>query len=246
MQAQSKLNLLKSIAAEANTFSTDKMGNVYLAQKNGLHVYNEQGDSIGFFGLIRRGTLTQIDVSNPMRILLYYADIPQITILNRLYIEQTSLDLKKVNIYNCPAVSFSADGDIWLYNNFTYELKKINDDLSFQPYTLNLQQLLHSNITPSQITEQDRYLFVVDSLNGILKFDRFGNYMTTYHLKTNSIQYINKQLIYKEGDYLKVYNTEAIKEKSILLPNPEDIMSLRVERNRLYLLRKSSLDIYSL
>jgi hypothetical protein len=246
LSAQDSLVLISSIDCKAQTFTTDKAGSIYLVAKKGVFRYNEIGDSTGFYSNLRRGDIQQIDATNPMRILLFYPEIPQVTVLNRMMMEQTNLDLKKVNIYNCPTIAYSADGDTWVFNYFTNELRKINDDLRFQPVNINLQQTFSKNILPTQITEQDRYLFVVDSAEGILKFDRFGNYMTTYHLPANEIQFVNQLIIFRDKDFLKVYNTQKISEQSLKLPHPRDIIKVRVERNRLYILRSNKLDIYKM
>lgn len=244
--SQDTMVLLKSIPCIGQTFTTDKAGSIYIAQDKGVFRYDENGDSTGFFAAVRRGQIQQIDATNPMRILLYYPEIPQVTVLNRVMVEQANLDLKKVNIYNCPTIGYSADGDTWVFNYFTNELRKLKDDLTFQPLNINLQQLFGKNILPLQITEQDRYLFLVDSTEGIIKLDRFGNYVTTYHLPATEIQYIKHQMVYREKDSLKVYNTQTIQEKSLPLPQPKDIKGVRVERNRVYILREKQLDIYGM
>jgi hypothetical protein len=42
------------------------------------------------------------------------------------------------------------------------------------------------------------------------------------------------------------YNTQTFNEATLKLPNQEDILQVRTERNNVYILRKESLDIYQL
>ena len=60
-------------------------------------------------------------------------------------------------------------------------------------------QQFNNSINPVFITEQDRLLFLVDSTQGIVKMDGFGNYITTYHFKTKEVQYTNNQLVFLEN-----------------------------------------------
>jgi hypothetical protein len=96
------------------------------------------------------------------------------------------------------------------------------------------------------MVEQERNLFIVDSVQGIFRFDLYGFYNTTYHFKTKEVQYFNGYLVYQQIPSLFSYQTQTISEKIILLPNPASIVQVRIERNKLFILRKNTLEIYDL
>jgi hypothetical protein len=247
LQAADSLVLLKKIPMQSTVFTTDKEGNVYCAFKNNtVYRYNENGDSTGYFSTVRRGKVTQIDASNPMRLMLYYADVPQLVMLNRMMSPVNTIDLKQVNIYNCPSISNSADGLIWAYNTLLTELVKIDDTGKPTAKSYNLLQQFQTNIQPIYITEQERNLFVVDSVMGILKFDAFGNYLTTYHFEAKEIQFVNNQLVYYSKGQMISYNTKTITEQKVNLPSLPNIINARIERNRIYVLCEDGLYIYKL
>ena len=68
--------------------------------------------------------LAQIDVSNPMRVLLYYKDFSTIVILDRFMTNRSTIDLRKQDIFQVEAVCLSYDNKIWVYDEFEHKLKK--------------------------------------------------------------------------------------------------------------------------
>ncbi|HUR12081.1 MAG TPA: hypothetical protein VM012_11955, partial [Flavitalea sp.] len=78
LQAQNadSFRLVKTFVAEATDFSVDQLGNVYLLLTNGqLKKLSSTGDSLAVFNEVRRyGKVHSIDVSNPLKVLLYYKD----------------------------------------------------------------------------------------------------------------------------------------------------------------------------
>jgi hypothetical protein len=243
--AADSLVLVKKIPMKALLFTTDKTGTVYVGtQNNAVLRFNENGDSTGVYYAIRKGKITQLDATNPMQLLVFYADVPQLTVLNRMMAVVENMDLKQVGIYNCPAISYSADGLTWAYNSVQAELVKVDFDKKTSTKSFNFLQQFQQNVQPVFITEQERNLFVLDTNLGILKFDQFGTYITTYHFTPKEVQYINGYLVfYKNGELLS-YQLQTLQERKIQLPEAESILQARIEKNRLYILRKDALEIY--
>jgi hypothetical protein len=240
------LVLIKSIPIQATTFTTDKTGNCYAASSNTIMRYNSNGDSTGYFNTIRNGEPTYIDASNPLRVLLLYADYPKLIVLDRVLNEKNSLNLKQLQLYNVPAAAYSADGLIWIYNGVSMELSKLDEDNVKLQVSQQFMQLFQENILPTFMVEQDRNLFVIDSTKGIYRFDQFGTYLMHYPFLINKLQYFNKQLVYYKNGALINYDTQKLTEQIINIPEPLTVQDARVERNRIYVLRKNSVDIYVL
>lgn len=245
--ATDSLILIKKLPVLSNTITTDKTGNLYIATKsNCIYKYNIKGDSTGFYSAVRRGNISQIDASNPMQIVLFSAEQNVVTLLDRLLVEKNKIDFKKAHMYNCPSVSNSADGDLWVYDAFENALRKVNDKLQVQNNSFNFTQQFGQEVKPTFLTEQERNLFVVDSSYGILKFDVFGNYVTTYHFKTKEIQFVNGQLIFLDNGVLNLYNIQSLVEKKLQLPNASNILQARVERNIIYIRYADAVYMYKL
>lgn len=243
--ASDSLIFVKSISVSSRLFTTDPVGNIYLVKgSNALIKYNSNGDSTGFFNEIQKGKITQIDATNPLRVLLYFADYGNILMLDNVLSLKSTLKLSALGMVNVPCIANSADGNIWLYDP-SGNLIKVNNkpEISF---TISLRNVLDHAIDPVYMIEQDRALYIVDSTEGVKKFDQFGLYKTSFPFLTKEIQYFNSYLVYYNPPYLVSYNTLSMQENKILLPDPDNIIKVRVERNNVFILRNESLDIYSL
>jgi hypothetical protein len=255
--AKDSLRLIKTIPIAAQTFATDRQGNLYVAtQRNVVFRYNKNGDSTGFFSSKRRGSIAQIDAANPLNVLLFHKDIPAITAINGIMNEKYMIDLRKSNVYVCPAVAYSADGDVWVYNLLEARMQKstestsntstVGNEVHQKNWGFNFQQLFSEPINPIFMTEQERQVFIIDTTEGILRFDQFGNYVNTYHFKCASMQFVNNCILYFANGKLNSYNTANLQEQTIVIPNTIDVVDARIEQGRVFVMRKSSVDIYAI
>src|SRR5687767_1631412 len=68
--------LLRIIEGDIVDFTVDNLDNIYvLNSRNQVKKYNANGDSVAIYNDVKKyGQASLIDVSNPLRILLYYRD----------------------------------------------------------------------------------------------------------------------------------------------------------------------------
>src|SRR5438552_18644937 len=85
-QNESPHKLISMIRGDIVDFAVDNLDNVYvLASTDQLKKYNAAGDSVAVFNNVKKfGKLSTIDVSNPLKVLLYYKDFSTIVVLDRL------------------------------------------------------------------------------------------------------------------------------------------------------------------
>ncbi len=245
LYAQENLIVLKNkIELEAEYFTTDPIGNVYLVKHdNYILKLNAQGDSLGVYNDVRKGKITQIDASNPLRVLVFYGQYGQITILDNMLSAKNQLDLKRIGLFNVPCIANSADANIWIFDP-AGNLLKIDEQLNIR-FTTPIRNVLDYNINPNLMLESNRELYMCDTAEGIIKFDRFGFYVTRYNFFPKELQVINNNLVYRKDSALTSYNVRALTDSKIILPKHENIVQVRFNRNQLYVLRKKSLSIYA-
>lgn len=239
--------LLKTIPTEkARSITTDELGNIYLVREdNALIRYNPDGDSTGNFRSIQNGDLLWVDATNPLRVLLYYPAFSKIILLDRMLTVKNELDLKKLSIFNAPAVGMSADGRIWVYDFVNARLKKIDDQLNLTNTGNDMRQESQTVPSPTALLERDAKIYLCDPANGIYTFDRFASYINT--LEINGIKHLQafgSQIIYQDKDTLKAYDVKTLSLKTIALPAQQDFIEARIERNRMYFLFKNRLELY--
>lgn len=238
---------LKSIpTGQARFITTDELGNVYLVREdNALIRYNANGDSTGNFRSIQNGELKSVDASNPLRVLLYYANASKVLLLDRMLSIKNELDLKKLQIFNAPAVGWSTDGKIWVYDYVNAKLKKFDDQLNITNTGNDMRQESQTVPMPSVLLERDSKVFMADAKNGIYTFDRFASYINLLEIKNvYDLQVFGTQLVYSDGDSLISYDLQTLTRNIIMLPADKNFIQARMERNRMYFLFEDRLEIY--
>jgi hypothetical protein len=105
-QPDSLYKLSRTIKADIVDFRVDNLGNIYLlSSDNQLKKVNENGDSLAVFNDVRRfGKIYSIDVTNPLKILVYYREFGTIIMLDRFLNNINTIDLRSHDIYQAKAI----------------------------------------------------------------------------------------------------------------------------------------------
>src|SRR5687768_10221635 len=117
-QTDTSFRLIKMMTGDIVDFAVDNLDNVYiLNSRNQLRKFNEKGDSVGMYNDVKKfGQATLIDVSNPLKVLLYYRDFATVVMLDRFLDVRNTIDLRKHNILQVKAIGQSYDNKIWVYD----------------------------------------------------------------------------------------------------------------------------------
>jgi hypothetical protein len=94
--------LIKTYSGDIADVAMDNLDNLYIISTTGqIKKLNAAGDSIAVYNQTKNyGQLYSIDVSNPLKPLLFYKDFSTVVILDRFLANQSALDLKKFSILN--------------------------------------------------------------------------------------------------------------------------------------------------
>src|SRR5260221_4825021 len=171
-QTGSTFKLVKTISGDIVDFTVDNLDNIYLLNsRNQLKKLNANGDSIAIFNDVKKfGQAALVDASNPLKVLLYYKDFSTIVVLDRFLNIRNSIDLRKQNIFQVKAIGQSYDNKIWLYDEVESKLKKIDEDGKLLLETPDFRQLFGQTPSPQKIFDEDKYVYLYDSLQGIFVF----------------------------------------------------------------------------
>ena len=81
-QADSAFRLIRFKKGDILGFTVDNLDNIYiLNSRNQVKKLNSNGDSVAAFNDVKRyGKATLLDVSNPLKLLLYYKDFATVVV----------------------------------------------------------------------------------------------------------------------------------------------------------------------
>lgn len=196
-QADTSFSLVKVYNGDIVAFTVDNLDNIYmLNSRNQVKKYNAAGDSVAVYNDIRKyGRATLIDVSNPLKVLLYYRDFATVVMLDRFLNPVNTIDLRRHNVLQAKAIAQSYDNKIWVYDEVESKLKKIGEDGKLLQETPDFRLLLDKSISPVKIADENKYVYLYDSTAGIYVFDYFGSLR-------NNIQILNWQNVKVAGNYI--------------------------------------------
>ena len=249
-QGDRALQLIQIIRGEWNDFTVDNLGNLYLLDKeNQLKKLTASGDSIAIFNDVRRyGNVYSIDATNPLKVLLFYKDFSTIIVLDRLLNVRNTIDLRKQNIFQVNVICASYDNGIWVYDEGEARLKHLADDGSIIGQSGDFRLQLDEAPAPAALTDQDKLVYLYDSVKGLLVFDYFGTLKNRLaFMGWQDFQVVGKFVIGRKGTILERYQLSSLQlqEKSLPLIL-QDARKVRIAMDRLYCLRGGRLYIYSL
>ncbi len=242
-----QFSLIKEIPIKGQYLKVDNLGNSYVVNhKNELQKFKPDGTPLQFFNAVTYGKIGSVDVSNPMKPLVYFPSYNTIRILDVTLSDKGKIALMDMGFDRVNAMCLSLDNHIWIYDEITFRLKKINERLEIIQQSENLSTLLQMPVKPEFVLEKDNLLMLSDSNIGILVFDIYATYNKTIPIKgLKEFQKI-KDVIYffKEGT-LQSFHTKTLQYNTIPLPEiDEEIIDVKIENNLLCVLTKSRLLLY--
>ena len=143
-QQDTSFRLIRKLKGDFIEFTVDNLDNIYtLNSRNQVKKYNANGDSVAVFNDVRKfGQASLIDVSNPLKILLYYRDFATVVVLDRFLNAVNVVDLRRLNIFQARAIGQSYDNKIWVYDELENKLKKVDENGKLVLETVDMRQVL--------------------------------------------------------------------------------------------------------
>lgn len=248
-QTDSSFQLLKAVNGDIVAFTVDNLDNIYLlSSTNQVKKLNANGDSVAVFNDVKKfGKASLIDVSNPLKVLVYYRDFATVVVLDRLLNVRNIIDLRKQDILQARAIGQSYDNKIWLYDEVENKLKKIDEDGKKMLETPDFRQLFDQAPMPQKIFDQDQYVYLYDSSQAVFVFDYYGALKNKIQIHGwQNFKVAGKYVYGSRDNKLFRYSIQTFRTEEWNLPDElYKTESFNFSSSRLYALKKDSLEIYS-
>lgn len=238
-----------SIVADISDFTVDNLGNLYVINTdNQLKKIGPSGDSLAVFNDVRRyGNIYSMDVTNPLKILIYYREFATVVTVDRFLNIRNTIDLRNINIFQAKAVGISYDNNIWVYDEQEARLKRVADDGSLIDQTADLRQVLDSLPDPGFLCDQGDNVYLYDPQKGIYLFDHYGAFRKLLPFTGwKDFAVIDKIMLGRNNKYFFRFTTGATDVMQEQIPESfKDARKIKITQNALYLLTAGKLTIYS-
>lgn len=246
-----RLTLQKTIPGVYINFYTDNLGNIFLvSETNQIKKLNADLDSVGVFNDVRRyGNIYSLDVSNPLKMIVYYKDFTTVLVLDRFLNIRNTIDLRKYGILQARVVALSYDNNYWIFDELDNTIKKIDDNGNVLLQSSDFRILFQEQYAPSYIIDSNGQLYLYDEKKGWLIFDYYGTYKQHIDAPNRSdVQMAGNQIISRDSAQFYYYNPKAFNEIKISAPQINLPSTVKVQQtlNKIFVLQKDGLSVYTI
>jgi hypothetical protein len=238
--------LLWKAPAKGTQLYADNLGNPFVVNADELIKYRDNGTVFRIYSNKTLGAITSVDVSNPLKIIVFYKDFSRIVMLDNTVTENGSpIFLDERDLEQTSLVCTSYDNGFWVFEPVHFRLIRFNQSLQETARVQNLNQLIDGELQPVYMLEQENRLYMSDPSRGLLQFDIFGTYIKTIPIKgIRKFQVIGDLLFYSDQlGLLKVYGLKTLRENQIELPL-KNYTDWQIDKERLFLLVNDSIAAY--
>jgi hypothetical protein len=241
--------LVLTVSQDIVDFSVDNLGNIYVINTdNQLKKLSPQGDSLAVFNDVRRyGKISFVDVTNPLKILVYYRDFTTIIELDRFLNLINTIDLRNQNILQAKAVGLAYDNNIWVYDELDAKLIRMGDDGSLVDQSNDFRQLFDSTPEPVTILDRGGLVYLYDPAKGVYIFDHYGtlkSHLTFPGWKDFGV--IGQNLLGRDDAKFYRYQPGTLNMQEEPIPTTyQGASHIYITPSIIYVLKKTGLEIYS-
>jgi hypothetical protein len=242
----SQLKPVSEIDVKGDAYTSDYLGNIYVAAGAVLTRYDLAGRFTGSFRSGLPGNINQIDASNPLQLLLFYKEFNRLIIVDRNLVQASQpISLNDLGVSNAEAVCFSARGGLWVLDWYSRRVLYYDHDFRLITQIPLVSGLIREEDTPLHMTETNGYLYISFAASGLWRFDRTGSYQNYQELiQMSSFQVLSSGILFTDGRNVVVY--DPLLRKRDVLVSPEQAMpvSARKEGDSLLVFTTEKIFLY--
>ncbi len=181
--------------------------------------------------------ISQIDVLDPMNIMVYFEQDNRVVFLdNNLNEIRPPVFLENYNINEPTIVARSSNYWLWIFDPYELRFFSVDKDLALASESKDISHFVDEPYTPTFVREFGNYLFVNVPSSGICVFDMNGAFVQKHvypNVKANDIQFIANDILLKVGKNLFLIDLKMNKQR--LLELPDFCQQVRLAENATYL-----------
>lgn len=186
----------------------DNLGRIYVVDdKNRIINYKPDLTEQYRFADKKSGFISRVDVSNPLRIIVFCDDFNKVFILDNTLsiISELNLADKFADVTACTVTN---DGNLWVYDPVQFKLIKIKDTGEVIFESSNVNDFGMKDVQIYDIREKGNHVVLCDKSKGFYVFDNLGQYQ--YHFEARDIKHF-----YFDGRNINYYTSTGLKSFSI-------------------------------
>lgn len=195
-----------------NSIECDKLGNVYIIADFEILKYNAVGKLLTRYSNKQYGKISAMDVTNPLKLLVFYKDFSLVLFLNNMLdIQGDPIVFETLGMPMVTHACTGFDNSLWVYDSDAFELKRINAEMTISGRSGNLFTILKKEVKPIYIQEHLNQLYMLANDSSLYVFDAFGSFVKTWKMQCTGATRISQRTIYQCcGSLLLNFHTDKL------------------------------------
>lgn len=241
---QLKLVKKQYFPGSVDSGTVDQFENVYSTSGSKLTKMDKNARVLFEYTSSVNTAISQVDVSNPLRILAYFGETNQLVFLDKQLTELNSpVFLDDLGHYRVSAVCASERGGFWLVDEHQKKLFYYNQLLENTRSSMQIDYF--GNVMPKRIMEQGKKVYAYYPGDGFVLFDQNGGYIKSIPARGSTCFGLSaRQIWYNSGNDLIVKDVHLVKSDTIVVDLEKPLKNLEIIGQRLYLFTADSYSLY--
>jgi len=229
--------------------TTDHLGALYIVQRNEVTKYNKPLVSKKRirFSDPKNGEIAHIDAFNPLAVMLLYKPFNIIQIIdNQLNRSTENLTPESFNIMDVQLAATSDDNTIWIYDQSSDRIHKLNiDRRRVASQSQIITKLAGKEVKPNYMVADMNGVYLNCPEIGILVFDFFGNFRKRIPITGISrFQVKNKNVVFWKDGKLQLQSIDLPQRSEVMMIGL-DPQHVRLEDNHVFIQTKDAVLVFA-
>lgn len=239
--------LLAELPLSARTATINNLDQVcIITPDNAIEKYSTDGRLLARYSGNRAGMATTLDVSNPLKTLVWYADFRIAVFLDRSLAVLGELNLIQAGFPETRTLAQAQDGNLWLYDEVNFRLVKLTPEGQLLYESLPLNQVLPQKINITCIREREGRVWAADPALGLLEFDVYGQFQRLIDEKgIAQFEIVNDYCVWVSGSELLMRHRHGFAPERRALPTAaNESAEISVGNRRILLVQPEKILLY--
>ena len=193
--------------APGDTLLLDALGQVYSLGADGatlakLRSANQLAgvDTLRYrYRDVRLGRIASVDLTNPLRPVVFFADAQVVVWLNRNLTEQRRLDLLELGLAPVDAAAYAPNDGLWVFEPDRQRLLRLDRNGAVDQESVELNRLLGMPVRARELAATPQQVALAIEGGRVLLFGPFGAYRTQLLRPASALIADDDRLVFREG-----------------------------------------------
>ncbi len=191
----------------------DRFGSVYLVNKvNEIVKYDLSDAQFGYYSNNSLGAIGYVDVTNPLKITVFYPSFYTVVFLDRQLRETGTVDMLQLGLGEIRTVATATNGALWIFDFNEQILKNIDAQGHVLLQSPDLRLTLGQTLDLTKMKQWGDNLYALSRSGSLLMFDLFGYYQQELATNVSDFQLVGDRVF-----VVKESNIEEVGGASVLL-----------------------------